>query len=85
MASGELGTVLEDCLKKINANTAQPDNFLRCVCYFEQHLFKGIFRMLQRFGVCVFGLELANPSDSIKLLLVCHSERYLTICSVSDF
>lgn len=31
MASGPLVTVLEDCLKKINANTAQPVNFLRCV------------------------------------------------------
>uniref|UniRef100_A0A674P021 U3 small nucleolar ribonucleoprotein protein MPP10 n=1 Tax=Takifugu rubripes TaxID=31033 RepID=A0A674P021_TAKRU len=28
MASGPLVTVLEDCLKKINANTAQPVNFL---------------------------------------------------------
>lgn len=28
MASGDVLGVLEECVKKINANTAQPENFL---------------------------------------------------------
>lgn len=64
MASGEPGTVLEDCLKKINDNTAKPDNFLRCVFINNKHVFKRNFRMLQSFGICAFGLESANPNDS---------------------
>lgn len=31
MASGDVWSVLEECVKKINANTAQPENFLRQV------------------------------------------------------
>lgn len=31
MASGEVWSVLEECVKKINAITAQPENFLRQV------------------------------------------------------
>lgn len=31
MASGDVWSVLEDCLEKINANTSQPENFLRQV------------------------------------------------------
>lgn len=70
MASGLTATVLEDCLKKINANTAQPDNFLRYVFINNKHFFPNIFfRMLQRFGICVFALKLANPNESKKLLL----------------
>lgn len=37
MASGDVWSVLEECLKKINVNTAQPENFLRqvfAVCMF---------------------------------------------------
>lgn len=31
MASGDVWSVLEECVKKINANTAQPETFLRQV------------------------------------------------------
>lgn len=31
MATGDTKNVLEECLKKINANTAQPESFLRQV------------------------------------------------------
>ena len=31
MASGDVLSVLEECVKKLNANTAQPENFLRQV------------------------------------------------------
>lgn len=70
MASGELGTVLEDCLKKINAKTAQPDNFLRCVCINISICSKEFLECCNVSVFACFGLELANPSDSIKLLLV---------------
>lgn len=64
MAGGDPGAVLEGCLKTINANTARPDNFLRCVFFNHKHLLKRMFRMLQCFGISVFGLESGNPNDS---------------------
>lgn len=43
MATGDVLCVLEECVKKINANTAQPENFLRqvfavCMCVVLQKL-----------------------------------------------
>lgn len=29
MASGDVLSLLENCVKKLHANTAQPENFLR--------------------------------------------------------
>lgn len=62
MASGDLWSVLGACLEKINANTSQPENFLRQVFAIFMHgnvekAFKGSHNVVQLYdevaNVCI--------------------------------